>query len=65
MGKEGHHAKEHPTVFVILIGITIDLLMKMENAIESMVGIERVEDSHLICKRITLMNDEGKQTAMF
>ena len=30
-----------------------------------MVEIERIEDSHLICKRISLVNDEGKLTAMF
>ena len=57
-----HRAK---TVLVILIGIAINLLMNIENAIDSMVDIERIDDSHLICKRISLVNDEGKHTAMF
>ena len=57
--------KSKKTVCVIFIGIAINLLMNIEIAIDTTAGIERIEDSHLICKRITLVNDEGKQTAMF
>ena len=65
MRKDGYHAIEQKTVLVIFIGIAINLLINMENAIDRMVEIERIEDSRLICKRISLVNDEGKQTAMF
>ena len=57
--------KSKKTVCMIFIGISVNLFMNIENAIDKTVPLERVEDSHLICKRITLVNDEGKQTAMF
>ena len=42
MRKDGYHAIEQKTVFVIFIGIAINSLMNIENAIDSMVEIERI-----------------------